>query len=293
MHWALSTLGVGPDADERAIKRAYAAKLKTTRPEEDPQGFQALNEAYRTALAQCTLRAANSAAAEMATALAASERDPHAVEAPAVEASQEATPPADAGRTLPAIRMMLPTPPLQPLASMSQASAQPPRFDEQAFFGELLARGRNESPDGLRRWLENHEALYSIRLKASLVVPLAQFLDRSPPMTREHLDATLAFFGLDTVNGQTMRLQDVLHRLRRNARRAETDWNDIMSNPDRNDRLSGVVPKHKPTSVALVLSIIFMLSMLARCAGSYSHIIDAQQGLHDTRTSIPAERRPG
>ena len=47
---AFDALGLPPDADERAIKRAYAAKLKTARPDEDPLGFQRLNEAYREAL---------------------------------------------------------------------------------------------------------------------------------------------------------------------------------------------------------------------------------------------------
>ena len=46
MSWALRELGLRPDADERAIKRAYAAKLKTTRPEDDPEGFQRLHAAY-------------------------------------------------------------------------------------------------------------------------------------------------------------------------------------------------------------------------------------------------------
>lgn len=43
-------LGLGWDADERAIKRAYAARLKSVRPDVDPQGFQALHEAYQDAL---------------------------------------------------------------------------------------------------------------------------------------------------------------------------------------------------------------------------------------------------
>ena len=47
---ALRLLGLGTDADERAIKRAYAARLRTTRPDEDPEGFQRLNEAYQAAL---------------------------------------------------------------------------------------------------------------------------------------------------------------------------------------------------------------------------------------------------
>ena len=38
------------DADERAVKRAYAAVLKSTRPEDDPIAFQALVNARDRAL---------------------------------------------------------------------------------------------------------------------------------------------------------------------------------------------------------------------------------------------------
>lgn len=54
---ALRRLGLPHDADERAIKRAYARLLREHRPDEDPVGFQALNEAYKTALTWARHRA--------------------------------------------------------------------------------------------------------------------------------------------------------------------------------------------------------------------------------------------
>ncbi|ROL80028.1 molecular chaperone DnaJ [Pseudomonas protegens] len=46
--WSL--LELPNDADERSIKRSYAKRLKTTRPDEDAEGFQRLREAYERAL---------------------------------------------------------------------------------------------------------------------------------------------------------------------------------------------------------------------------------------------------
>lgn len=49
MWWEI--LELTEDADQKAIKVAYAKKLKQTRPEDDPEGFKALHAAYQQALA--------------------------------------------------------------------------------------------------------------------------------------------------------------------------------------------------------------------------------------------------
>ena len=48
MWWEI--LELHSDAELKDIKKAYARKLKQTRPDDDPEGFKALHTAYKQAL---------------------------------------------------------------------------------------------------------------------------------------------------------------------------------------------------------------------------------------------------
>ncbi len=47
-------LGIDKDSSKKTIKIAYAKLLKTTKPDDDPEGFKKLHEAYKKALASIT-----------------------------------------------------------------------------------------------------------------------------------------------------------------------------------------------------------------------------------------------
>ncbi|GAB3331901.1 hypothetical protein [Marilutibacter aestuarii] len=169
--WAFAELGLDAGADVRAVKRAYAARLKTTRPDTDPEGFQRLHAAYQAALA-----------------------------------AAQADAPARGPATPPGVE---PSPPPPPPTSSTDAPAEViddtdepalEAFDADAFLAgciEQLVRGE---PGDVRRWLEAQPALWSLQLKGQLGYWLLnQLHERSPPVAEENLDALLAFFDLDHV----------------------------------------------------------------------------------------------
>lgn len=210
-------LGLAPDSDERAIKRAYARELKRCRPDDDPQGFQALNEAYQ----QC-LRIA----AQRAFALAVAQDDDGDGDDTQADAATQAMP-----------RPAAPAPPSPPAApTRASASAgdaarprpaaapqpearhepqhdaepepQPRYFDLRAFLAELFDFAQRRLAVDLRRWLRDCEPLYSLELKHALRAPVAHALaECEPPLAPAATDVIAEYFDLGALYDPDPRLR--------------------------------------------------------------------------------------
>ncbi len=85
--WTL--LGIAPTADAAAIRRAYARKLKLTRPDEDPEGFQRLVQERDAALKEAAMMTERSWEEE-------EEREPEAENGPLLAAVEPIVANADA-----------------------------------------------------------------------------------------------------------------------------------------------------------------------------------------------------
>lgn len=166
---AFALLGLPPDADERAIKQAYARLLKMTRPDEDPAGFQRLHEAYQEALSLI-----RNQVLEVADAGAyISHASP---DAPAPDTS---------------------SPP--PYAGHSDAVAQDPAapwLDEPALRSEVIARAQADLPSTLRHYLDHHPALYGLDVKHRIGQAIFESIAYEEVQVRPGTLAVLAeFFG--------------------------------------------------------------------------------------------------
>lgn len=202
-------LGLADDADERAIKSAYARRLREVRPDRDPAGFQQLHAAYKAALEMTQARATParrplppvvtvSVAPAVAAAVVALDDDDRDE-----EAETEAAGAVDAAHAAP-------SPPSPPHAAAPLAWAEarvlplpppaPPAFDFERFFGQLRTLVREVGAAEITPWLQNEPAFWSLAQKSAVRQVLLNRLDQERvPMPVDCFDALLAFFDLDHV----------------------------------------------------------------------------------------------
>ncbi|BDU20703.1 J domain-containing protein [Dyella sp. GSA-30] len=181
-------LGVGRDADEREIRRAYTAKLRHTRPDDDPEGFQRLHEAYQRLL-QIRRHQAN--------------------QQPPVTMAAPVAPPAE------------PRPASTPTSVIrAEPVFVPQRLDIDAFCSEAFGRAATGDNRMLSEWLQEQPAFWSFRAKADIGQQLVRRLYRDEPaMPTKCLHVLLNFFDLDHVHAG----HDAL-ALQRLSRRSQLAW---------------------------------------------------------------------
>ncbi|MFK3651517.1 J domain-containing protein [Lysobacter enzymogenes] len=212
-------LGLPADSDERAIKRAYARELKRCRPDDDPEGFQALNEAYQQCLHIAAQRAFALAVAQddgdapaeaMAPAMPRSAAPappsppaaPPRASAPAADAAAPRSRPASAPR--PEARH---EPQHEPQRA-AEPEPQPRYFDLPAFLAELFDFAQRRLAVDLQRWLRDCEALYSLELKHALRAPVAHALaQHEPPLAPAATEIIAEYFDLGALYDPDPRLR--------------------------------------------------------------------------------------
>lgn len=245
MSTPLLQLGLGPDADERSVKRAYAQRLRDVRPDVDPAGFQRLNELYRHALEWVRQRDAHEPADPLASHRGAAvrvddliaEEPPQPFEpaqppvsfappdAPAVQVAW--TPPQDTEAATPLDAQPLeirwdaePDLDAQRTAPLDRPTGERDAFDFDGFFDALIRQAALGDAKALCDWLHRQPRLWSLTTKAEAARMLMPALYlRAPPLPDRCLDAILAFFDLDHVLSGQNALQ--LNLLRR---RVHVEW---------------------------------------------------------------------
>lgn len=175
-------------ADETAIKRAYARLLKATRPDDDPQGFQRLNEAYQAALAHARQ-----------PPMEWDEDEREEIQDPAILVER-----AHAMAATPARQLAADGNASQTRSGDSFEPTPVPtreesvRFDFDAFYRETLEQANGWNDAALLRWLSTREDLYHLGLKQAVGSAFFQRLQDDPDaiVPPDRIDALCGFFGI-------------------------------------------------------------------------------------------------
>lgn len=179
-------LEIDETADLQCIRKAYARRLKNTRPEDDAHAFQLLTDAYEYATSWASTQARTTPR----------HNDETPPETNTIEAAKEQ--PEDGRQELG--RPLDDTGPAHENSRTPPDSVQEEIFAFAPFFESLAVEMKKKDPRHLKLWLEAHPDLYSMELKHVLVPhvfdALAHQATELKP-NRGHLDVLRNFFGVD------------------------------------------------------------------------------------------------
>jgi curved DNA-binding protein CbpA len=207
-----TTLGIKKTAGVQEIKRAYAAKLKLHRPDDDPVQFQAINTAYQFALDNAKRRESfaamnpESRQSNLVTAADDGQNEQYDYEDDDFFSGEEPEFDQDNhDHDRYRIAMMsdaLKAPSAFAPAPESQTESGPMdrnEFDIDEFMSEFMQAATVKNPN-MATWLQNHPALFSIELKDWLCEPILDHLEMQPTLRPQVLKDIFHFFDLDTLN---------------------------------------------------------------------------------------------
>lgn len=177
-------LGIDWGSNEISIKRAYARLLRTTRPDDDPEGFQRLNEAYQAALAYA--------------------RQPPEWGEDEWDDGQEAAVTAESAHAAVIVESELSAiiahehPPFDNAEPASAIADETP-FEFNAFYGEAIEQANGWDDASLWRWLGNREDLYHLGFKQTVGSAFFQRLQNDPDATLPpgRIEVLCRFFGIN------------------------------------------------------------------------------------------------
>lgn len=195
MSWGHAALELEPDADERAIKRAYAKRLRSTRPDEDPAGFQQLHEAYQAALAWSQYRAQwDDEGDEDDEHIGGEDSAEDAIRfvPEQVETQHDPVLEVDSGMASPSL------PPQRPATPLTE-TVEPP-LDVATFAHRVVAAAVEGPPLEFERWLHLRPELWSLRDKPRVGdTVLELLLNLDAPIRMENFDALSRCFSWDEI----------------------------------------------------------------------------------------------
>ncbi|MET3654529.1 hypothetical protein [Dyella japonica] len=176
----LAWFGLPENADENALKRAYAKRLRDTRPDIDPEGFQHLRERYEEALAFCRRDVPRDVTPTTGV------QTP-----PAATAEKDISPP-----PIPL------TDPAWHVVHFDEAHAAavqaPTPFDAENFASACRDLAMTTDAATLSLWLREQPELWSLSVQQEAGQQVVRMLFRDqPPVSADGFDAMLQFFGLD------------------------------------------------------------------------------------------------